>query len=365
MLLRRLAATDQNAVPPLARGRDRPYAASDPHPHAGRFRAFADDQPPNGPMPAILPLMFPILFLIGLGFLAVKTGYASAAQIDGLAGFVVNFALPAIIFSTFTGQHLAETINIPYLAVYASGSMIAFAAVFVLMRFVLRRPLTTAAIGALGGTGSNTGFIGFPVASLVIGAPAFVAMPLTMLVENILVIPLALTLAEFGRNGGSSVSSLLAGTVRRLAAMPLIWAIFAGTALSFADVAVPDLMANAVDLLGRASAPVALFVVGGVVAGLNRGDVTADLGPVVIGKLVVHPLAVAGMLLVIPGVPAGLAACAIVFASASMLTIYPVLARRYALETKAAAALIIATVAGLFTVSAVLAALLARGGGAF
>ncbi len=316
-------------------------------------------------MPAILALMFPILFLIGLGFLAVRTGYATSGQIDGLAGFVINFALPAVIFSTFTGQHLSETINLPYLAVYAGGSLIAFAAVFALMRLVLRRPLTTAAIGALGATGSNTGFIGFPVASLVIGAPAFVAMPLTMLVENILIIPLALALAEFGRNEGGSVATLLAGTARRLLAMPLIWAIGAGTALSFADVAIPDLLSTSVDLLGRASAPVALFVVGGVVAGLSRGDVTADLGPVILGKLVVHPLAVAGMLLLIPGVPPGLAACAIVFSSVSMLTIYPVLARRYALETKAAAALIIATVAGLFTVSAVLATILARSDGAF
>lgn len=316
-------------------------------------------------MPAIFTLMFPILFLIGLGFLAVRTGYATPGQIDGLAGFVVNFALPAIIFSTFTGQQLGETINLPYLAVYAGGSLVAFAIGFALMRFVLRRPLTTAAIGALGGTGSNTGFIGFPVASLVIGAPAFVAMPLTMLVENILVIPLALALAELGRNEGGSVASLLAGTARRLLAMPLLWAIFAGTALSFAGIAIPDLLSTSVDLLGRASAPVALFVVGGVVASLSRADVNADLGPVVVGKLVIHPLAVAGMLLLIPGVPPGLAACAIVFSSASMLTIYPVLARRYGLETKAAAALIIATVAGLVTLSAVLATILARNDGAF
>lgn len=316
-------------------------------------------------MQAIFTLMFPILFLIGLGFLAVRTGYATTDQIDGLASFVVNFALPAIIFSTFTGQQLSETVNLPYLVVYASGSLIAFAIVFALMRLVLRRPLTAAAIGALGGTGSNTGFIGFPVAALVIGAPAFVAMPLTMLVENILIIPLALTLAELGRNGGGSVASLLAGTARRLLAMPLLWAIFVGTSLSFAGVAMPELLTTSVELLGRASAPVALFVVGGVVASLSRADVTADLGPVVIGKLVIHPLAVAGMLLLIPGVPPGLAACAIVFSSASMLTIYPVLARRYALETKAAAALIIATVAGLFTVSAVLATILARTDGAF
>lgn len=316
-------------------------------------------------MPTILPLMFPILFLIGLGFLAVRTGYATSGQIDGLAGFVVNIALPAIIFSTFTGQQLSETINLPYLGAYAGGSLIAFAIVFVFLRLVLRRPLTTAAIGALGGTGSNTGFIGFPVASLIFGAPAFLAMPLTMLVENILIIPLALTLAELGRNQGGSLASLLAGTMRRLVAMPLIWAIFAGTALSFANVPIPELLSTSVDLLGRASAPVALFVVGGVVAGLNRGDVTADLWPVVVGKLIIHPLAVAGMLVMIPGVPAGLAACAIVFSSASMLTIYPVLARRYGLETKAAAALIIATVAGLFTVSTVLAMLLASTDGAF
>jgi predicted permease len=145
--------------------------------------------------------------------------------------------------------------------------------------------------------------------------------------------------------------------------MPLIWAIFAGTALSFAGVEIPQMLMQPIDLLGRASAPVALFVVGGVVASLSRGDIGADLGPVVIGKLIVHPLAVAAMLVLIPGVPSGLAACAIVFASAPMLTIYPVLARRYGLETKAAAALIVATVAGLFTLTAVLALVLARHNG--
>jgi malonate transporter len=310
-------------------------------------------------MQDLLTLMFPILFLIGLGFAAVRTGYASAPQIAGLAGFVVNFALPAVIFSTFTGQHLGETLNVGYLAAYAGGSVAAFVIVFLVMRHAMGRPLTVAAIGALGGTGSNTGFIGFPVASLVIGSPAFAAMPLTMLVENIIIIPLALTLAELGRGGEASLPRLVAGTARRLAAMPLIWAIVTGTALSFAGIEIPQMLSRPIDLLGSASAPVALFVVGGVVASLRRGDVDADLGPVVFGKLVVHPLAVAAMLMLIPGVPSGLAACAIVFASAPMLTIYPVLARRFDLETKAAAALIVATVAGLFTLTAVLASVLA------
>ncbi len=90
-------------------------------------------------MQDVLTLMFPILFLIGLGFAAVRTGYASASQIDGLAGFVVNFALPAIIFSTFTGQHLGETLNVAYLAAYAGGSLVAFAVVFAAMRYAMRR----------------------------------------------------------------------------------------------------------------------------------------------------------------------------------------------------------------------------------
>ncbi len=271
----------------------------------------------------IFSQMFPILFLIGLGLVAVRSGFTSQTQIEGLGGFVINFALPAVILSALTHQDLSQSLNPGYLAAYAGGSLVAFTAVFLFIRFVLGRPLERAGIGALGAAGSNTGFIGFPIAALVLGAPATIAMPMTMMVENMLIIPIGLALAEMGTSNGASVRRMLGETAMRLSRMPFVIAIIVGAALSLFGVRFPVPLASAIDMLGQASAPVALFVVGGTIAGLRRGDVGLEIPPIVIGKLVLHPLVVAAAFYLIPGVPAELAATGILFSSVSMLTIYP------------------------------------------
>ncbi len=51
---------------------------------------------------------------------------------------------------------------------------------------------------------SNSGFIGYPVAAMVLGSPAAMFLALNMLIENLLIIPLALTLAELGRQTGNA-----------------------------------------------------------------------------------------------------------------------------------------------------------------
>ncbi len=311
----------------------------------------------------ILSVMAPIILLIGLGFLAVRVRLATAAQIEALAGFVLNFALPAVILSALTKQDLRESFNAGYLAAYAAGSLVAFAGTFLAFRPGLKRPLSAAAMGALGGATSNTGFIGYPVASLALGAPALAGLPMTLLVENVLVIPLALALGELGANGeGHSPVRLLRGTAVRLARMPLMISIVLAVALSLLGLHPAGAIATTLGMLGAASAPAALFVVGGTIANLRRKDIAADGFVVVAGKLLLHPVAVSVALLLVPGVPPALAAAGILFSSVSMITIYPLLCGRFGLEKMGATALMTATVLALFTVSLVLSLVLPMAG---
>ena len=116
--------------------------------------------------------------------------------------FVLTFALPALILHALLQQDLRTSFNWAFVIVYAGGSLAVFLAVLLLFRRVLGRTLTQAAIGAVGGSSSNSGFVGFPVAILAVGAPALIALPLAMLVENAIIIPLALGLAEMGAQQG-------------------------------------------------------------------------------------------------------------------------------------------------------------------
>lgn len=293
----------------------------------------------------VLSVVLPIMLIIGLGLAAVRSGAAKDVHIEGLAAFVLNFALPAVMLTTLAGQDMRESFNLGYLVAYGGGSLAAFAATFAILRFAMGRPLTRAGLGALGGTTSNTGFIGYPVAALALGAPALAGMPMTMLIENALIIPLGMALAELGRGDGThSAMRLVWQTLARLARMPLLLAIAAGLVLSLAGIQLPDMAVTTLEMLAAASAPCALFVVGGTVARLNRSDISPEIFAIVAGKLLIHPVAVTAALLLVPGIPTGLVAVGMLFSSVSMITIYPLFCARHGMEKDAATALVAATV---------------------
>jgi predicted permease len=307
----------------------------------------------------LISLILPIVILIAVGFAAIHAKVVSPQLVQALGVFVLNFALPALILNALLQQDLRQTLNWNYILVYGAGSLLSFGIVFVAARHVLRRPLPAAAMSALGGSASNSGFVGFPVASLAIGAPALTALPLSMLVENILIIPLALAIAESTGHRGKSVSTVIGQTAWRLARTPLILAIVIGAVLSAAGVRPPMPLATTLSMMADAAVPCALLVVGGTLATLQVQSVAADVSLIAAGKLILHPILVALGFAWIGGVPPGLAAAGIILASAPMLTVYPIIGARFGQERQCAAALLATTVAAFATMIVVLGYLLA------
>jgi predicted permease len=310
------------------------------------------------PILQLLSLTVPIFLLIGLGTVSVRTGFVPEKHIEGLAAFVLNFALPALVLGALAGQDLARTFDWRYVAAYGAGSLFAFSTAFSILRFGLKRPLSAAAIGSMGAAASNTGFIGYPVTLLAFGPLALKAMPLNMIVENILIISLGLALAESGSQNGASIGRTLATTARRLLRTPLILAILLGILLSLLRIPIPGVIATAIDMLAKASAPCALLVVGGMIAALrvsgSASGVAAEAGGVVACKLLLHPLAVAAAFFLVGGVDPDMERIGIVLASVSMITVYPIFGARYGVGPVSSTALVVATAIGFFTITAAL-----------
>ncbi len=311
-------------------------------------------------MISLLSITLPIFLLIGLGFAAARIGAVSGRFIDDFGQFVLNFALPALVFHALLSQDLRQTFDATYVFVYGSSSLAVFVIVLTLFRFVLGRSLAHAAIASLGGAAANSGFIGFPVATLAFGAPALTALPLSMLVEVVLIIPLALGLAEAGRTGGRSPGAIALDAILRLARMPLMVAIVVGIVLSILGVGLPAPVDTAVGMLSSASAASALFVVGGTLAGVSADSFSADLAWISVAKLILHPLFVALGFYALGGVSTELMVLGIVFASAPMITTYPIFGQRFGLGPVAAATLLVGTAASFVTMTAVLALVGAR-----
>lgn len=307
---------------------------------------------------AVLPIISPIFLVIGLGFTAVKTGLLPRSAVPGMGRFVLYFCLPALIFSTLAHTSVREVLDPFYLLAYGGGSLLAFGLIFTLSR-VLGGSTAGATINALGSAISNSAFVGYPVLLQVFGTLPAAAFTMTLLVENLLIMPLTLMLLELNKAlaEGGSARRVLVSFVRRLFTQPILLGILAGLLFSLTGWTLPGVIDRSLEFLADAAAGVALFVIGGSLVGTSiGGDRRAILG-LSLAKLVLHPALVALMVWWLPPFDAQLQSIAILAAAMPMLSIYPVLAGHYLDASRYAATLVVATLASFLSLAVVLALL--------
>lgn len=300
-------------------------------------------------MLSIVSVTIPVYLLIGLGYLAARRDWFAPAEMRVFGRFVIQFALPALVFQALAQRRFSEILNGRYLLVYATASLLVLLGAWFVARRVQGRGAAFSALFGMGMGFSNSGFVGYPIVMQLLGPTAAVALALCMLVENVLLLPLTLALAE-GHTGTRSWHGVLRQTLARLAKNPLILAIAAGLAVSLLGLEIPAPVAKGVGLLAGASTALALFVIGGSLKGLQLRGRLRDVGLVALGKLLLHPLAVLAMLYFVP-VAEPLRTAVVLFAAMPMLSIYPILAQPHGEEAFCAAALLLATVLSFLTVS--------------
>lgn len=303
----------------------------------------------------------PIYLTIALGYVAVRWSYIDAAHIAGLGQFAMKIGLPALIFLAIAFPRGEGAINASFFAAYLIGSLVTLVLGLGAARLVLRRPAHENWMLAFGMANSNSGFLGFPIASLLFGSDAALVFAVTMTVENTVIIPLVTlgaTLAQ-GRaeHREARIWRILAPILRKVITNPLILAVIAALVVRSGGWSAPEPLELTLRMLSQAAAPVALFVIGGTVAGMSFAGHLAPSGLVALGKLVLHPLCVAVALWVIPGVPPTLIPVGIVFAAVPMLAIYPLIATPFGMGQQTSAIMLFTMLVSVLSISAVISIL--------
>lgn len=306
----------------------------------------------------ILSIVAPIFLLIGLGYIAVRRAWFATSALQALGGFVIRFSLPALLFNALAKRSLGEVFNLRFLAIYAVGSLVTLAVGLAWAMGVKRHGLSAAAIAGMGMCCSNTAFVGYPVMLQVIGPEASVALALAMMVENLLMIPLCLALADTGAQHGHGFARAFGKALAGLPRNPIIVAIAVGLLFATAQWRLPAPVARSIDLLASSAGAVSLFYVGGMLAGLSLRATVADAAVVSIGKLLVHPLAVgAALWLLGPASVVGghMSAAALLLAGAPMLGVYAIFGQKHGQQHACAARMLVATTASFFTLMGLIA----------
>ncbi|MEY4652150.1 MAG: hypothetical protein RI884_731 [Pseudomonadota bacterium] len=312
-------------------------------------------------MYAVLSVTAPIYLLIAAGFVATRFGLFERVDMRVFGKYVINLALPALLFNALSQRQVGEILNPVFIAAYLGGSLIVMVAGILWARRVMGKDLPLSAVMGMGMACPNSGFIGFPLVAQVFGgSTGGVALALAMIVENFFLIPIALAIADSGGEEGAQGSrfgrwrAAVLQSLRTVVRNPMIHGLVLGFLFSLLGWRLPEPVSRAVGLLAASCSAIALFVIGGSLVGQAIRGVWREVSPIVVGKLLLHPMAVLLLVMVLPPMPRELQVAVVMLAAVPQMGIYPIVAQRFGHDGLAASAQLASTVVSFFTLTALL-----------
>lgn len=302
---------------------------------------------------AVLIQVLPFFALVGIGYLAGRTGFFGETATAALTKFVFYFALSALILKFSAGLDIASVFDWPFFWAYLLGT----SAVYLLATLVAlarRRGIEEAAVEGQCAVIGNTGFLGLPMLMMLMGesvlAPLMVILTVDLVVFSSLIVIL-ITGNRDGRVNPRVLGSVGIGLLKN----PMIVSIVIGLGWGATGIALPGPVEGTLDLLADAATPGALFAIGASLAS-KSAERLAVAGWLSFAKLVLHPAAVAALAFwVFPVAPA---AAKVMVATAALPVAGNVymLAQHYGVAPqRASASILVSTIASIFTFSAVIA----------
>ncbi|CAK3625464.1 AEC family transporter [Vibrio crassostreae] len=302
----------------------------------------------------VILTILPVFLVIGLGYIATKWRVIPENSHKSFAAFVFNFGLPAAIFSALSTKSLSEIWNADYIVVYTVGSLLAFGLIAITSFIVLRKSATESVILGLGSSFSNSLLIGFPIIYFLFGAQVLVPFSLTLVVENLIMLPLLMTLADMTHaNMNKSLKQKITETLIGLSRNPIVLSIVLGMLVSAIEVSVPETTVRMIDMLANTVTGVALFTIGAGLVGVRSKGMKKEISIVMLGKLLIHPLLLLAMTTLWFDIEPTMAAVAVILASMPMFGVYAVIGQKYNMGGLCSAVLLPTTLVAMVTISLV------------
>ena len=302
-------------------------------------------------MVAIFLKTLPFFALIGLGYWAGRTRFFSAEATAYLTKFVFYFALSAMLFRFSANLSLAEVWDSRLVAAYLWGTAFVYA-IASLVGFLRRLDVATNGIEAQCAVIGNTGFLGVPMLTLLLGPEAIGPVLLALTVDMIIFSSLIVILITGSREGQLRLATFkIVGL--GLLKNPMIVAITLGFLWSGFGIPIPVPLNEFLAILGGAATPGALFAIGASLASKSAERIEIA-GWLTFCKLVLHPLFVAFGALFLFGVDPYKAGVIIAAAALPVAGNVYMLAQHYGVAPqRVSAAILVSTTVSIVTVSLV------------
>jgi predicted permease len=303
-------------------------------------------------LPVLLQTL-PFFALIGLGYVAGRTGFFTDEATAWLTKFVFYFALSAMIFRFAANLSLGEVLTREFVLAYLSATVVVY--LFMVAVSLMRgRGLEEAAVEAQCGVIGNVGFLGLPMLAMLLGEAAIGPVMVVLAIDVTVFGSLIVILITARRDGRVSVR-ILWSVVKGLLKNPMIMSLVAGFAWSALALPMPGPFAEFLTILGAAATPGALFAIGASLASKSAERMGVAVW-LTTSKLILHPAAVAVAALMIFPVEPYAAGVMIAAAALPVAGNVFILAQHYRVAPqRVSASILISTAVSVVTFPAVIA----------
>lgn len=254
----------------------------------------------------ILHALAPIFVITLLGYWAGKAKMVDNQNVSLLNIFVMDFALPAALFSATVQTPWAGIVaQWPLIVVLTLSMWLTYAAIYFLAVRIGHKAPQDAAVLTLTVALPNYAALGLPILGSVFGAvPAtLLSVAVSIACGSVLMTPFCLLILEREKAktagaGRDATRAMLPVLMWRAVQKPIVWGPLLGVVLSALGINMPGLMLAAVKPLGLAATAAALYLTGVILSArklqLNTLVITAT-----VTKLLIQPFIAWGLVLLL------------------------------------------------------------------
>jgi malonate transporter len=229
-----------------------------------------------------------IWLVILCGYLVGRKGILGPHGREVLNMLTFSVASPALLFTTIAKADPYSVLG-PQLAVAGLSAFVVLVLYWAVTRWWLKRDAGERTIGAMSASTVNSANLGLPIATYVLGDPAWAAP--VLLFQLAVFTPLNLSMMDAAtQRVGKGIKGILKGIVTN----PMIIGALAGLAVALLKWDVPTIIWTPLDVLAGASVPAMLLAFGISLVGSRPLQKSLgrrrDVWTAVALKLLIHPL---------------------------------------------------------------------------
>jgi predicted permease len=240
----------------------------------------------------IIQVLFPVFAIVLLGYLIVRFRVVSVNDINGISRLVFNVLIPVLLFNSLSKVDLPAQFEWQFFVAYYFVVLFIYGlAIWASKRFFAYTRAEQGVFG-MGSSYSNLVLVGLPIINAGFGDEALLPLFMIVSIHSAVQFFVVTLMVEGSSDGSRSVLQIGTDTLGRLARNPIIIGLVLGLLVNLLHLPVPHVIDETLGVIGRATLPTALIVLGGSLNAYKVSGHYVEAWSMIGLKLIVMPFLV-------------------------------------------------------------------------